>query len=56
MNIIIVLAIVGVIVGLVVLSNKKSQKKKEEVNNSQVNPIPEPMEGDDTTYVDPTKR
>jgi hypothetical protein len=56
MNIIIILAIVGAIVGLVVWNNKRVEKKKKEVNDSQVNPIPEPAEGDDTTYVDPTKR
>jgi hypothetical protein len=56
MNIIIVLAIIAVVVGLVAFKSKRAEKKKTEVNNSQVNPPPAPAEGDDTTYVDPTKR
>jgi hypothetical protein len=56
MNIIIVLAVIGLVVTLVALRTKRVEEKKKAVNNSQVNPPPTPGDDDDTSNYDPIKR
>ena len=56
MNIIIVLAIIGLVVGFVALRTKKVEAKKKSDNNSQVNPPPTTGDDDDTSNYDPINR